>query len=153
MQDGQRAKSCLRGIDWLGEAKRAIYRVKIVAQNLHVSLRYLAEYFAEELGETPRQMFGRLQFARVKSLIRRGKTDEQIAQEIGVANVASLARIVRRHAGCTLQQLRDSLGSRNDRKRNGDRGCPPRARTSETRGIPAENAASSFRSAAAARTG
>lgn len=82
-----------------------------IAARLGVSVEHLCRVFRSEMNISPLVFFQRQKLRHASALLREGQTPiKEIAQRLGISNVANFNRLFQRHMGIPPGKFRDSTG-------------------------------------------
>lgn len=82
-----------------------------IAARLGVSAEHLCRGFRKEIKTTPLAYFQRLKLNHAAALLREGELPiKEIAQRLGISNVANFTRLFQQHMGIPSGKFRDSIG-------------------------------------------
>jgi AraC-like DNA-binding protein len=95
--------------DWAFEARKAKYSVKIVAQNVNVSTRYINRYFHEYLGTSIGQLLHCWRMEEIERLLHSSQEVKQICAAIGWNSVFHLTREFKKHFGIGPAEYRRKI--------------------------------------------
>jgi AraC-like DNA-binding protein len=96
----------------MGLARKAHYKARLLAIQLHVSLRTLERLFKAALGVSPQAWLKKQRQVEQRRLAQRGFLAKEIAAEVGYRHTSSFCRQFKREHGLSSRVLRTQHGAK-----------------------------------------